>query len=367
MSRFRPTRGISQDGNFGVMSGGTSQTNIPDQQVENPKTKKFLEKLVELVFIKIRDDTTRDDEFKIRDILATIDVKGEVSEIIDSAIQSYQRTRSRKIEKDDLIARLDEIIARVEYEPEDTPANLEANINIEQQVTGEVDAIFMLYISYFGPPSAVDTENTINGYDKDKLNQLLDVFKEIGSDEYSNYIQALGNIISAGNVVNPSNDTFRFIIEGVNLEISGNKYKTLLEADASARFKNIERTYYPFKFPYGGKIEFTAYIDDNTVVNLGDASINLYFKFDYNDTVGSNQNGPFNTAQITVDGSASTKYSLDIQSQSQDSEYSVFYMYVLTRDIFVNVDKISIIEYSDALINDDGIRNVTRTVGYIYS
>lgn len=367
MTRFRPTRGISQDGNFGVMSGGTSQTNIPDQQVENPKTKEFLEKLVELVFIKIRDDTTRDDEFKIRDILATIDVKGEVSEIIDSAIQSYQRTRTRKIEKDDLIARLDEIIARVEYDPEDTPANLEADINIEQQVTGEVDAIFMLYISYFGPPSAIDTENTINGYDKDKLNQLLDAFKQIGGDEYSNYIQALGNIISAGNVVNPSNDTFRFTIEGVNLEISGNKYKTLPEADASARFKNIENTYYPFKFPYGGKIEFTGYIDDNIIPNPNDVSVNIYFKFDYNDTVGSNQNAPFDTAQITIEGSTSIKYSLDIPLQPQENEYRVFYMYVLTRDIFVNIDKISIIEYSDMETNDYGIRNITRTVGYIYS
>lgn len=367
MPPFRQTKGISQDGNFGVISTGTSQTNSIGQQVENPKTKEFLENVVELVIIKIRDDTTKDDELKIRDILATIDVKGEVSEIIDSIIQSYQRTRSRKIEKDDLIARFDEIVARMEYNPEDTPANLEADIEINQDITGEIDAVFMLYISYFGPPSAVDTENTINGYDKDKLNQLLDVFKQIGGDEYSRYIQALGNIMSGGNVVNSSDDQFYFEAEGVDLEISGNKYKTLLTADASARFKNLERTYYPFKFQYGGKIEFTAYIDDNTVANPEDASVNLYFEFDYNDTFGSNQNGPFNTAQITVEGSASTKYSLDIPSQSQDSEYSVFYMYVLTRDVFVNVDKISIIEYSDTVINDDGSRNITRTTGYIYS
>lgn len=365
MYRYGQTKESISSNNGSILKSDTQQANVINDSAVNQNTVEFLDKLLE-IFTKIRDDTTGDDALLFAELLAIIDVNNEVPEIRSSAIQAYQRTRSRKIEKDDLVARLDEIIARVEYDPEDTPANLEANINIEQQVTGEVDVIFMLYISYFGPPSAVDTENTINGYDKDKLNQLLDVFKQISGDEYSNYIQALGNIISAGNVVNPSNDTFRFIIEGVDLEISGNKYKTLLQADASARFKNIERTYYPFKFPDGGKIEFTAYIDD-TVANSGDASINLYFKFDYNDTVGSNQNAPFDTAQITVEGSASTKYSLDIPSQSQDSEYSVFYMYVLTRDIFVNIDKISIIEYSDTVINDDGSRNINRTVGYIYS
>jgi hypothetical protein len=89
-----------------------------------------------------------------------------------------------------------------------------------------------------------------------------------------------------------------------------------------AGFWNSNSSLFPFTFPAGGKITFTASVPSG-------GSANVKFRFEYNPH--PNVDPSFDTAEVTVSGSTDTAYTIDIPSQGAYT-FSSFVFFIVDRD-----------------------------------
>ena len=103
--------------------------------------------------------------------------------------------------------------------------------------------------------------------------------------------------------------------------VDGNTYTFPTGAEAWAGFANEDTTIYPFSFPGGGTISFTG--------ATAGTNADVYFRFEYNPYPDVEPS--YNTAAVTVSGTAEASYSVDIPAQGANT-YSSFLLYVTTSD-----------------------------------
>ena len=112
----------------------------------------------------------------------------------------------------------------------------------------------------------------------------------------------------------------------------GNTYTNPTGAEPWAGFANEDTDLYPFSFADGGEITFTG--------ATAGTDADVYFRFEYNpypDTEPS-----FNTASVTVSGTAEASYSVEIPAQDAANTYSSFILYVTTLDAPVTLTNIAV-------------------------
>jgi len=98
-------------------------------------------------------------------------------------------------------------------------------------------------------------------------------------------------------------------------------------------------------FPFGGKITFNG--------STAGTDVTIKFKFE---RLGFNAEGneaadtepSFFTEEITVSGTDSTEYSLNIAAQDADNTYASHLLYLVTQDAEVNLSDIVITTYHQA-------------------
>ena len=118
--------------------------------------------------------------------------------------------------------------------------------------------------------------------------------------------------------------------------VDGNTYTFPTGAETWAGFANEDTTLYPFSFPDGGTITFTG--------ATAGTDVNVYFRFEYNpypDTEPS-----YNTATVTVSGTAEAFYSVEVPAQDAANTYSSFLLYVATPDAPVTLTNVTVIDLS---------------------
>ena len=120
--------------------------------------------------------------------------------------------------------------------------------------------------------------------------------------------------------------------------VDGNTYTNPTGSEGWAGFANEDTDLYPFSFSDGGEITFTG--------ATAGTDADVYFRFEYNpypDTEPS-----YNTAAVTVSGTAETSYSVDIPAQGANT-YSSFLLYVTTPDAPVTLTNVTVTEAESAL------------------
>ena len=111
----------------------------------------------------------------------------------------------------------------------------------------------------------------------------------------------------------------------------GDTYTFPAGAQDWAGFSNDNAALYPFTFPNGGTVTFTA------AAPSGDVNVN--FKFEFNPYPDVNPN--FATDNVLISGTDEKTYTVDIPAQG-DQTFSSLLMYIVERDIPVVVKDVSI-------------------------
>ncbi|MDA8696282.1 hypothetical protein N9M12_00745 [Gammaproteobacteria bacterium] len=111
----------------------------------------------------------------------------------------------------------------------------------------------------------------------------------------------------------------------------GDTYTFPAGAQDWAGFSNDNAALYPFTFPNGGTVTFTA------AAPSGDVNVN--FKFEFNPYPDVNPN--FATENVLISGTEEKTYTVDIPAQG-DQTFSSLLMYIVERDIPVVVKDVSI-------------------------
>ncbi len=114
-------------------------------------------------------------------------------------------------------------------------------------------------------------------------------------------------------------------------------------AASYAGFSNDDNTAYPFSFSDSGQISFTA-----SVPSGGTADV----RFRFEKSPWPNVNPAYDTEVVTLSGDTSTRYTIDIPSQG-DNTFSSFLFYINDRD--------KPVQLGDVIISDDaGLPSVTE-------
>ncbi|HJN68892.1 MAG TPA: carbohydrate binding domain-containing protein, partial [Candidatus Marinimicrobia bacterium] len=114
--------------------------------------------------------------------------------------------------------------------------------------------------------------------------------------------------------------------------VDGNTYTFPTGAESWAGFANEDTTLYPFSFPNGGEITFTG--------ATAGTDVDVYFRFEYNPYPDVEPS--YNTASVTVSGTAGASYSVDIPAQGENT-FSSFLLYVTTPDAPVTLTNVTVI------------------------
>ena len=114
--------------------------------------------------------------------------------------------------------------------------------------------------------------------------------------------------------------------------VDGNTYTNPTGAEAWGGFANEDTTIYPFSFPGGGTISFTG--------ATAGTDVEVYFRFEY--LPYPDVEPSYNTAAVTVSGTAETSYSVDIPAQDAANTYSSFLLYVVTQDAPVTLTNVAV-------------------------
>jgi hypothetical protein len=122
-----------------------------------------------------------------------------------------------------------------------------------------------------------------------------------------------------------------------------------------AGFWYSESSIFPFTFPLGGKITFTASIPSGESADV---------RFRFEKAPHPDVDPAYDTASVTVSGSTDAQYTIDIPSQGTN-EFRSFVMYINDRDIPINIGTVIVTEYSDSNDNVDFLtpNNVTSYFG----
>jgi hypothetical protein len=335
--------------NMGVTTIGGTDANVISTTRKNTVAQNYLDYLLDNILIPIIQADKFEDVRVLLEKLKELDPYDDIPEVTEKSIQALIRTQEQKLIMQDLEHRLEEIEARIAFnqnQNNNVDVDLQEDINIRQEVEGSIDAIFLLYITYFGPPEPVDTENTINGYDIDNLKLLLESFSSVDASKHSAYISTLQNILVGGNVDDTNSlKFFTFATDGSDVVIQGNQYKTSSSALDTSRFINTENDLYPFSFPQGGEIKFTA------STSVSGETIDIQFIFEkysnmllvasYTTNIISIVSHEDNLYTETVPVLKNVDATTGVE---EVIEYDAFYIKVLTRDKFVTIKHIQIIE-----------------------
>ena len=116
--------------------------------------------------------------------------------------------------------------------------------------------------------------------------------------------------------------------------VDGNTYTVPTGSEAWAGFANEDVSIYPFSFPNGGEITFTGATAGTDVV--------VKYMFQYQPH--PNNVPEFETATVTVSGTAETSYSVAIPAQDAANTYSSFLLYVTTLDAAVTLTNVTVTE-----------------------
>jgi PHD/YefM family antitoxin component YafN of YafNO toxin-antitoxin module len=95
-------------------------------------------------------------------------------------------------------------------------------------------------------------------------------------------------------------------------------------SEAWAGFANTDETVYPFVFPYGGSVSFNA----ATIEGGSDADV--YFRFER--MPHPDVEPAFNTEKMTISGSTTTSYTIDIPVQDAENTFSSLIFYIVDQD-----------------------------------
>ncbi len=107
--------------------------------------------------------------------------------------------------------------------------------------------------------------------------------------------------------------------------VADNVYTFPSGAESWAGFANNNADIYPFNFPKGGSIQFTAAIPADGVDYT-----NVRFVFENAPYPDVDPN--FSTANVEVAGSTETTYTVEIPAQAADQTFSSFLMYIVEQD-----------------------------------
>ena len=127
-------------------------------------------------------------------------------------------------------------------------------------------------------------------------------------------------------------------------------------AEVWGGFANENVDLYPLTFPHGGQIAFAASVPSG-------GSADLFFRIErlpYLDTEPGRVEPSYNTEVVTVAGSDTAYYLIEVPSQG-DNTFESLLMYLATRDVTVDVADIRIISYPDPVFTDpdgDGVLTV---------
>ena len=150
--------------------------------------------------------------------------------------------------------------------------------------------------------------------------------------------------------VNPSDPypigiIFDGIFNGTQIEAAGRgKYKYTFPTSAEnwAGFANQNTSLYPFSFPFGGKIDFEAYVLDD---------VSIKFKFEKLPYPNTEPSFYTETKLIT---SSNRKYTIDISHQSNNT-FSSFLLFLITRNKSIILSKVIVTAYDPLGIMFDGV------------
>jgi hypothetical protein len=131
--------------------------------------------------------------------------------------------------------------------------------------------------------------------------------------------------------------------------VDGNTYTVPTGSEAWAGFANEDATIYPFSFPNGGAITFTG--------ATAGTDVDLKFMFQYQPH--PNNVPEFETATVTVSGTAEIAYSVAIPAQDAANTYSSFLLYVTTLDAAVTLTNVAVT--MDQLSNEEGLDKLLPT------
>jgi hypothetical protein len=160
-----------------------------------------------------------------------------------------------------------------------------------------------------------------------------------GTNDYTVVVTATAGSVSADQTItvtvtdvveaDPTMADFSGTFDGTTKD--GDTYTFPAGAQDWAGFSNDNAALYPFTFPNGGTVTFTA------AAPSGDVNVN--FKFEFNPYPDVNPN--FATDNVLISGTDEKTYTVDIPAQG-DQTFSSLLMYIVERDIPVVVKDVSI-------------------------
>ena len=160
-----------------------------------------------------------------------------------------------------------------------------------------------------------------------------------GTNDYTVVVTATAGSVSADQTItvtvtdvaeaDPTMADFSGTFDGTTKD--GDTYTFPTGAQDWAGFSNDNAALYPFTFPNGGTVTFTA------AAPSGDVNVN--FKFEFNPYPDVNPN--FATENVLISGTEEKTYTVDIPAQG-DQTFSSLLMYIVERDIPVVVKDVSI-------------------------
>jgi hypothetical protein len=106
-------------------------------------------------------------------------------------------------------------------------------------------------------------------------------------------------------------------------------------AEGFAGFANLNTDLYPFTFPEGGLVRFTASIPE------GGVDTNVRFVFENAPFPDVDPN--FSTAQVLVSGSTEMTYEVAIPAQDPAQGFSSLLLYVVERDQPVSITNVVVV------------------------
>jgi hypothetical protein len=134
--------------------------------------------------------------------------------------------------------------------------------------------------------------------------------------------------------VTASEDTSVSLGEFGGMAVDGDTYTFPTGAEGWGGFANTNAALYPYNFPYGGSITFTA------AVAAGGTDTNVRFLFEADPHPNNNPN--FTTTNVTVSGETETSYTVEFGAQAADQDWNSLIMYIVERDQAVIVKDIQV-------------------------
>ena len=110
-----------------------------------------------------------------------------------------------------------------------------------------------------------------------------------------------------------------------------------------AGFANTNTSVYPFSFPIGGQLNFTASVPDG-------GTADVYFKFEKNPYPDTDPS--YSTSVVTISGNNQTQYTIDIPSLGSNT-YSSFLFYIVDLDTPVVLGDVVISQNSPSSLFSD--------------